>query len=121
MVNLTEDYQDADTTRPPADGALARRWRLVVLVFGALAVISALAFPFASVRQPLVDYNWSGGDGVAATAVPLMPYQPISLTATVSCTAIGSAGGSGVVLSTVPLVRDPDAPALPGLCIVAVG
>jgi arabinosyltransferase A/arabinosyltransferase B/arabinosyltransferase C len=121
MVSLTEDDQDSDTTRPPADGALVRRWRLVVLVLGALAVISALAFPFAPVRQPLVDYNWSGGDGAAATAVPLMPYQPIALTATVSCTAIGSAGGSRVVLSTVPLVRDPDAPALPGLRIVAVG
>ncbi|MGH3910650.1 MAG: arabinosyltransferase domain-containing protein, partial [Pseudonocardiaceae bacterium] len=45
-------------------------------------------------------------------AIPLMPYQPVQLTATVPCP--GSTADT-VLLSTVPLRPDPGAPPLPGL------
>lgn len=39
------------------------------------ATLTALAFPFAPVRQPEVRYDWSASD--TAAAIPLLPYQPL--------------------------------------------
>ena len=44
-------------------------------------------------------------DGTAV-ALPLMPYQPVELTATIGCEA---ARTGGLLLSTVPLRPDPAA------------
>jgi hypothetical protein len=74
-----------------------RRLRLAVLFLGALGALSAVAFPFAPVKQPRVSSNWSGANGAAAAAIPLMPYQPISLLATVPCDGIAAVGSHGVV------------------------
>lgn len=110
---------DPDASPPPARGA--RRARRAALGLGVIALLSALAFPFAPVNQPEVAISWPSAAGSgAATAIPLMPYQPVSLTASIPCeVAQGVAGvpGETVLLSTIPLNPDPEAPVLPGLRI----
>ncbi len=102
----------AAASGPAASGAV-RRW---VLGFGLVALLAALVFPFAPVVQPEVSYRWSAGEGPAA--IPLMPYQPVALTATVACAAARAAPGT-TVLSTVPPRPDPAAEPLPGLRLTA--
>ena len=60
--------------------------------------------------QPQVDYRWSAADGAAA--LPLMPYQPVALTATVDCAAVRD---GALLLSTTPPRPDPTAEPLAGL------
>jgi Arabinosyltransferase concanavalin like domain len=95
-----------------------------VLLLGALAVLAAIAFPLAPVLQPQVTYSWRAADGPAA--IPLMPYQPVQLTARTDCaTAFASGPGERILLSTVPyaggaLRPDPSAQPLSGLRLTAV-
>ena len=86
----------------------------LVLAVGLLSALAALAFPFAPVRQPEVTYTWTPVDGTAV-ALPLMPYQPVELTATIGCAA---ARAGGLLLSTVPPRPDPSALPLDGLRLV---
>ncbi|GAA3250476.1 hypothetical protein GCM10017691_62490 [Pseudonocardia petroleophila] len=81
-----------------------------VLVLGLVALLAAVAFPFAPVQQSRVEYSWTASDGPAA--IPLMPYEPVALTVTTSCDAVRR---GGVLLSTVPLRPDPAAEPLSGL------
>ncbi len=97
----------------PASGP-AGRW---VLVLGLVAALAALVFPFAPVTQPEVDYRWNAAQGAAA--IPLMPYQPVMLTALVECAAARDADPGHTLLSTVPLTSDPSAEPLPGLRLTA--
>jgi len=99
---VREDPPPAPTTRRP--GVLAAVLGLVVLV-------CAVAFPFAPVVQPRADYSW-GGPGAVVTALPLMPYHPTELTATVGCVR-----EPGTLLTTVPADPDPTAAPLDGLTI----
>ena len=77
-----------------------------------IALLAALAFPFGPVRQPEVRYTWSATDGPAA--IPLMPYQPLQLTAVTSCASARAAERQDL-LSTVPPRPDPAADPLYGL------
>ena len=86
----------------------------LVLAVGLLSALAALAFPFAPVRQPEVTYTWTPVDGTAV-ALPLMPYQPVELTATIGCAAARS---GGLLLATVPPHPDPSALPLDGLRLV---
>ena len=97
----------------PGSTSAAGRARLVLAV-GLLTALAALAFPFAPVRQPVVTYAWTPADG-PAVALPLMPYQPVELVATLGCAA---ARTGGLVLSTVPPRPDPAALPLDGLQLV---
>jgi len=90
-----------------------KRVRLATLFFGSIALLAAIAFPFAPVHADRINYSWPGQG--QAVALPLMPYQPVSLDATIPCAAASSLAGDGVLLSTVPLRTDPAAPALAGL------
>ena len=72
----------------PGSRGTVGRARLVLAV-GLLSALAALAFPFAPVRQPEVTYTWTPVDGTAV-ALPLMPYQPVELTATIGCAAARS-------------------------------
>lgn len=103
-------------TRPPDDvadrGGTSPAVRRLVLVLGLVAALAAVAFPFAPVQQPEVRYAWTAADGPAA--IPLMPYQPVQLTADTTCAAVRAAGDK-VVLSTVPPAPDPAAEPLSGL------
>lgn len=104
---------------PPLAPDLTGRTRTRGHQLLALALISGMAavtFPFSPVQQPVVDYSWTASDGPAA--LPLMPYQPIALTATTNCDA---ARDEGVLLSTVPLQPDPDADPLAGLRMIGSG
>lgn len=98
-----------------SSGAL-RRW---VLVLGLLTTLAASAFPFAPVTQPEVHYTWNATEGSAA--IPLLPYQPVALTATVECAAARATALGATLLSTVPPRPDPSAYPLAGLRITAEG
>ena len=105
-------------TAPPAapDAPAAQRearYGRWVLVFGLLATLAAVVFPFAPVAASQVDYRWSADDGAAA--LPLMPYQPVALTATVDCAAVRD---GALLLSTVPPRPDPAAEPLAGLRLI---
>lgn len=94
--------------------------RSAALVLGLIATLAALVVPFAPVTQDRVTMSWpaAGADpAVTAVALPLLPYQPVELAATVPCAGrpAGTVLLSTVLLSTVPLRSDPGAPLLPGL------
>ena len=96
-------------TAPPAApeapaAERAPRYRRWVLLFALLATVAAVVFPFAPVVQPQVDYRWNAADGAAA--LPLMPYQPVALTATVECAAVRD---GALLLATTPPRPDPTA------------
>jgi arabinosyltransferase A/arabinosyltransferase B/arabinosyltransferase C len=88
-----------------------------VLVLGLIAALAAVAFPLAPVVQPQVTYTWAASDGAAA--IPLMPYQPVRLTASIDCQAARTPGA--LLLSTTPPRPDPAAQPLSGLRITATG
>ena len=81
------------------------RTRLAALL-AAVSALCALAFPFAPVEQPVVSYHLG-----APGALPLMPYQPVELTASWSCTAVRQSADA--VLST--------SSSLPGLRVDRAG
>jgi hypothetical protein len=93
--------------------------RRIAGLFGLLAVLAALAFPLAPVQQPSVTYSWTVAEGPAA--IPLLPYQPVELTARTSCATVRDAPAGQVLLSTVPLRPDPHAAPLYGLQLTALG
>lgn len=99
----------------PADPRAPRRRRgLIAGLLGLLVLVCAVAFPLAPVTQPRAEYTW-GGPGAVPTAIPLMPYQPVELTATASC---AEAPPDGItLLRTVPADPDPAAARLQGLTI----
>ncbi|WP_246106447.1 arabinosyltransferase domain-containing protein [Pseudonocardia kunmingensis] len=97
----------------------ARGPRRVAGLLGLLAVLAAVAFPLAPVQQPVVTYSWTAADG--PTAIPLLPYQPVELTAGTSCATVRDAPAGQVLLSTVPLRADPAAEPLHGLRLTADG
>ena len=105
---------DAPGVESEQGGPNPRRW---VLVLGLIATLAAVVFPFAPVVQPQVDYRWSAADGAAA--LPLMPYQPVALTATLDCAAARAAAPGTLLLATVPPHPDPAAEPLPGLRLTA--
>ena len=85
-----------------------RRLRWAALAFGLLAALAALAVPLAPVTQDRVTLTWPASDaepGATAAAIPLMPYQPVELAATVPC---AGAPSGAVLFSTVPLLPDPE-------------
>ncbi len=107
------------TDHPPASTP-TQRARRAAFLFGLIAALAAVAFPFAPVQQPHVTYSWTAADGPAA--IPLMPYQPVELTVETDCaTARGGGPDDRVLLSTVPLRPDPAAERLYGLRLTATG
>jgi hypothetical protein len=95
--------------------------RLVALVAGVVSVLAALAFPFAPVTRPDVTYSWPapGSSSPAPAAIPMLPYQPVTTTASVSCDAARSVAPGTVLLSTTPPRPDPLAEPLQGLTMTA--
>jgi hypothetical protein len=88
-------------------------------LFGLLTVLAAVAFPLAPVEQPEAVYSWTAADGDAA--IPLLPYQPVQLTARTSCTTAREAPPGQVLLSTVPPRPDVVGEPLRGLLLTASG
>lgn len=98
---------------PRSDPGLRRAAGLL----GLLAVLAALAFPLAPVEQPEATYSWTAAEGDAA--IPLLPYQPVELTADTSCRTVREASPGQVLLSTVPQRPDVAGEPLRGLRITA--
>lgn len=94
-------------SNPPFDS------RRAAGLFGLLAVLAAVAFPLAPVEQPEATYSWTAADGPAA--IPLLPYQPVQLTALTNCVTAREAPPGQLLLSTVPPRPDAAAPRLHGL------
>jgi Mycobacterial cell wall arabinan synthesis protein/Arabinosyltransferase concanavalin like domain len=115
VVSLAAPVLTADPDRPPPPRP--DRAALLVGVLAAVATLCALAFPFAPVTQPDVRYSWTAAAGSAA--IPLMPYQPVALTATTTCDAVRATPPGAAVLATVPSRPDPTAYPLDGLRLVA--
>lgn len=111
---------DSPTTAPRRASS-RRPIGVALLVTGLIALVAAVTFPFMPVQQPRVEYTWPQ-DGTAATsaAVPLMPYQPVRLDASLSCAALRGVDG-GTALSTTPRTPDPEAAQLPGLTVRTEG
>jgi len=89
---------------------------LAVALLAVLSGLSTIAFILAPVVEHTATYGWSSNtDGVAA-ALPLVPYQPMTLDVTVPCGSL-AVGADGVVLSTAPL----DTVGSDGLRVTKVG
>jgi hypothetical protein len=95
--------------------------RLVALVAGLVSVLAALAFPFAPVSRPDVTYSWPapGSSAPAPAAIPMLPYQPVTTTASASCDAVRAVAPGTVLLATTPPRPDPLAEPLQGLTMTA--
>lgn len=122
MLSLHSTPVRVETGSVPRSASARRRSRLATLL-GLVAGLCALAFPLAPVEQQTARYHWpEPGSADTATAMPLLPYQPLTLEATFSCAAVAAASASGpgphVVLSTTPPRVDPAAAPLPGLRVV---
>ncbi|HEY2221544.1 arabinosyltransferase domain-containing protein [Actinomycetospora sp.] len=98
-----------------------RAIRLTALVAGLVSVLAALAFPFAPVSRPDVTYSWPapGTSSPAPAAIPMLPYQPVTTTASVGCDAVRAVAPGTVLLSTTPPQPDPLAEPLHGLTMTA--
>lgn len=98
--------------------AFPDRWLgLTALLAGLVSVLAALAFPFAPVTRPDVTYSWPapGSSSPAPAAIPMLPYQPVTTTAAVTCDAARAVPPGTVLLSTTPPHPDPLAEPLQGL------
>jgi hypothetical protein len=83
------------------DGARRRRTLAALLAAcAALTLAAALAFPFAPVTQPVVAFDWPTSPAPTPVALALMPYQPVTLDASVTCAAARSVVGD--LLTTTP-------------------
>ena len=76
----------AETTPP----RLVRQGPGLLLASAVLTVLCAIAFPLAPVTQPVVTFTWPQAPTQTAVALPLMPYQPVALDASVSCDALAA-------------------------------
>ncbi len=115
-VTPPEPDSSEDHPRRGGGGPPRPRGRLVFWL-GLVAALAAVAFPLAPVVQPQVAYSWTASDGAAA--IPLMPYQPVQLDASIDCSAARTPGE--LLLSTTPPRPDPAAPPLSGLQITSTG
>ncbi|MFG2188223.1 arabinosyltransferase domain-containing protein [Nocardia iowensis] len=84
-------------------GAASRRIRLLALVSGLLAFLTAVSLPFLPVRQDQSSVVWPQTAAVTSVTAPLITYAPTNLAAQIPCAAFGAlADSGGVVVSTIP-------------------
>ena len=88
----------AETTPP----RLVRQGPGLLLASAVLTVLCAIAFPLAPVTQPVVTFTWPQAPTQTAVALPLMPYQPVALDASVSCDALAATPPGAATLATTP-------------------
>ena len=72
----------------------------LLLASAVLTLLCAIAFPLAPVVQPVVTFTWP--QGAPAASLPLMPYQPVRLDASVSCAALAATPPGAATLATTP-------------------
>jgi len=98
------------TAAPPAEtvgegdgsptGAPSSRGYLRTIVLAVLAGLATLTFVVAPVVEHTVTYSWDSSRDGGASALPLMPYQPMRLALTIPCGVLRSATGD--VVSSYP-------------------
>jgi arabinosyltransferase C len=100
-----------DIAAEPESAAAPRRTHrltLIALVSGVLAVLGAMALPFAPLTMNQPEVSWPVSPAAPeSTLLTLGAYTPLGFDATVSCRAIAAAGPAGTVLATVD-TRQPD-------------
>lgn len=96
---MTETVVQTDRPTPTP-----RRLRWIAIIASLVAVLSALAIPFAPVRQQQASISWPQTGTELNVDAPLVAYAPIDLHTTVPRTAIDevAARGGGLVLGTIP-------------------
>ncbi|MEJ2886588.1 arabinosyltransferase domain-containing protein [Actinomycetospora aeridis] len=72
----------------------------LLLASAALTLLCAIAFPLAPAVQPVVTFTWP--QGAPSAALPLMPYSPVRLDASVSCDALAATPPGAATLATTP-------------------
>ena len=95
------------------------RLRVAIGVAALVSVVAALLFPLAPVSRPEVTYAWPDDPSPTAAAIPLLPYQPVTLDAAVDCDAARATRGT--LLATLPPTPDPTTEPLAGLQVVSDG
>lgn len=88
------------TRTAPRSGRPPRARTALLVALAGLAIGCGVALPFAPVTTPVVTVDWPSSPAAIPTALPLMPYQPVSLDASVTCASARST--SGTVLATTP-------------------
>ncbi|MPZ64837.1 MAG: arabinosyltransferase [Pseudonocardiaceae bacterium] len=104
----------------PARRSAWRRWMLAGLA--ALTLVSALGVLLAPVTADDPVVTWPrAGEPARSTVLPLVPYRPLQLDATIPCATLAAldARGGGTALSTMP--ADVNVPQRPGLTVAAAG
>ncbi|MDD7966400.1 arabinosyltransferase domain-containing protein [Actinomycetospora lemnae] len=86
----------AEPDRPPRPTLL--------LASAVLTLLCAIAFPLAPVVAPVVTFTWPQGPATTSSsaALPLMPYEPVALDASVSCAALTATPPGQATLATTP-------------------
>ncbi|GAA4867549.1 arabinosyltransferase domain-containing protein [Actinomycetospora straminea] len=84
----------AEPDRPPRPTLL--------LASAVLTLLCAIAFPLAPVVAPVVTFTWPQGAPSSAAALPLMPYEPVALDASVSCAVLAATPSGQATLATTP-------------------
>ncbi|MHC1561828.1 arabinosyltransferase domain-containing protein [Actinomycetospora sp. C-140] len=101
MSTSAEARADARDDPAPAPPRPSRRPSLL-LASAVVTLLCALAFPLAPVHQPAVTFSWPQAPDQTAVALPLMPYQPVTLDAAVSCDALAATPPGAATLATTP-------------------
>ncbi|WP_110293683.1 arabinosyltransferase domain-containing protein [Nocardia tenerifensis] len=97
--------QRGDRQEPNAEpvGVASRRIRLLAIVSGLLAVLTAVSIPFLPVRQDQASVAWPQTAAVTSVTAPLITYAPMNLSARIPCAAVAAlADTGGIVVSTIP-------------------
>ncbi|MDN5759983.1 MAG: arabinosyltransferase domain-containing protein, partial [Tomitella sp.] len=114
MPTAVTDNSSAPPDDPrPRTRADLRTARLIAAVTGLVGFVLAVLTPLLPVSQTTVDLNWPQNGSLEAVNAPATSYQPISLDATIPCSAIADVVDQGPgahdVLSTAPGSAGPDA------------
>ena len=104
-------------TRPPPGACGAHVWILAGLAM--LVLVSAVGVVLAPVTADDPVVSWPrAGERPSSTVLPLVPYRPLALDATVPCATLGALderAGGGEALRTLP--AGVDIPPRPGLTV----
>ncbi|MGV9297749.1 arabinosyltransferase domain-containing protein [Amycolatopsis sp. NPDC003676] len=84
-----------------------------------MTIALALAIPLAPVRSDQVDVSWpKAGQPAASTVAMFMPYRPLQLDVSLSCSAVSTAAGSAPVTAFSTFPPDADGARQWGMSLV---
>ncbi|MFE3543860.1 arabinosyltransferase domain-containing protein [Nocardia sp. NPDC059177] len=80
-----------------------RSWRIVAIVAGIVGVLLAIAVPLLPVQQQQASFSWPQDGRATSVTSPLVSYSPVSVDATIPCSATSALPAQGGYLfATVP-------------------